>query len=162
MSLTIRTANLSDLDAVAEIEARCFPKSEAATRNIFKQRIITFPDSFLIAFEDGKPIGFINGCITNSFFISDEMFEDVNYHNPNGSYQAIFGLDVIPEKRRCGIAAMLMDKMIENSKKSGRTGLILTCKKELIHYYEKFGYKNLGVSKSVHGGAVWYDMILDF
>ena len=27
---------------------------------------------------------------------------------------------------------------------------------------EKFGYKNLGVSKSVHGGAVWYDMILDF
>ena len=67
MALTIRTATLSDLDIVTEIEAKCFPKSEAATRDIFKQRIITFPNSFLIAFEDDKPIGFINGCITNSF-----------------------------------------------------------------------------------------------
>ncbi len=162
MSLSIRTATLSDLDIVTEIEAKCFPKSEAATKEIFRQRIITFPNSFLIAFEDNNPIGFINGCITNSFFILDEMFENVNYHNPNGTYQAVFGLDVIPEKRRCGIAAFLMSTMIENSKKFGRTGMILTCKKELIHYYEKFGYKNLGVSKSVHGGAVWYDMILDF
>ena len=27
---------------------------------------------------------------------------------------------------------------------------------------KKFGYKNKGISKSVHGGAVWYDMILEF
>ena len=27
---------------------------------------------------------------------------------------------------------------------------------------KKFGYKNMGVSESVHGGAVWYDMILEF
>ena len=162
MELSIKTASLSDLESVTAVEAKCFPQSEAATKEIFRQRIITFPNSFLIAFDDKEPIGFINGCITNSFFIMDEMFEDVNYHNPNGSYQAIFGLDVIPEKRRCGIAAILMNAMIEKSKNDGRTGLILTCKKELIHYYEKFGYKNLGISKSVHGGAVWYDMILDF
>ena len=31
-----------------------------------------------------------------------------------------------------------------------------------LHDYEKFGYRNLGVSASVHGGAVWYDMILEF
>ena len=29
-------------------------------------------------------------------------------------------------------------------------------------FYEQFGYKSLGVSASVHGGAVWYDMILEF
>ena len=40
--------------------------------------------------------------------------------------------------------------------------MILTCKDRLIPYYEKFGYRNLGVSASVHGGAVWYDMILEF
>ena len=55
-----------------------------------------------------------------------------------------------------------MDHMIEDAKNKGRKGLILTCKDRLIHYYAKFGYKNMGVSESVHGGAVWYDMILEF
>ena len=34
---------------------------------------------------------------------------------------------------------------------------------EVVPYLiQKFGYKNMGVSESVHGGAVWYDMILEF
>ena len=90
------------------------------------------------------------------------MFEDSSLHNPNGAYQSIFGLDVIPEKRKNGIAAELMNHIIEDARKKGRKGLILTCKDRLIHNYEKFGYKNLGVSKSVNGGAVWYDMLLEF
>ena len=51
--------------------------------------------------------------------------------------------------------------MIEETKKRGKQGLILTCKDRLIGFYETFGYRNLGVSESVHGGAVWYDMILE-
>ena len=60
------------------------------------------------------------------------------------------------------MAAALMRHMIRESEKAGRKGLILTCKDKLLSYYSKFGYKNLGVSASVHGGAVWYDMILEF
>ena len=44
----------------------------------------------------------------------------------------------------------------------GCKGCILTCKEKLIGFYEKFGYVNLGISDSKHGGAVWYDMILEF
>ena len=51
---------------------------------------------------------------------------------------------------------------MKNAKQSGRKGLILTCKEGLIGFYEQFGYKNMGISASVHGGAVWYDMILEF
>ena len=83
-------------------------------------------------------------------------------HNPNGNYQAIFGLDVLPEYQRQGIAAQLMSHMIDASKSACRKGVILTCKDKLIHYYAKFGFKNKGVSKSQHGGATWYDMILEF
>lgn len=50
--------------------------------------------------------------------------------------------DVIPDYRCQGIAAALMDHMIEDAKNKGRKGLILTCKDRLIHYYAKFGYKN--------------------
>ena len=40
--------------------------------------------------------------------------------------------------------------------------MILTCKEALIHYYARFGFKNCGLSASVHGGAVWYDMRITF
>ncbi|CDC47824.1 acetyltransferases [Clostridium sp. CAG:58] len=100
--------------------------------------------------------------MTNETTIRDEMYEDSSLHDPKGAYQSIFGLDVLPEYRNCGIAALLMEHMIGDARAKGRRGLILTCKDRLIHYYEKFGYKNMGVSASVHGGAVWYDMLLEF
>ena len=52
-----------------------------------------------------------------------------------------------------------MESLIKLSKERGKKGIVLTCKEHLIHFYEKFGYKNMGKSNSVHGGAVWYDML---
>jgi len=162
MEIKIRKAAIEDLSSVAHVEAICFPEAEAASRESLEKRIKTFPESFLVAETDGKIIGFINGCVTNERVIYDKLFSDASLHNPNGDYQAVFGLDVLPEYQRQGIAAQLMNHMIKESKSAGRKGVILTCKDRLIHYYEKFGFKNKGVSKSQHGGAVWYDMILEF
>ena len=158
----IRKVKIEDLDAVTKAEAACFPAAEAAGREAFKARIDTFPDCFFVAEERKKIIGFINGGVTDESTICDEMFEDVSLHNPKGAYQSIFGLDVMPEYRRQGVAAKLMETMIEDARRRGRKGLILTCKDRLLHYYETFGYVNNGVSASVHGGAVWYDMTLTF
>lgn len=162
MDINIRRVSLEDLDLVSEVEASCFPEVEAATKSSLEQRINTFPESFFVAETDGKIIGFINGCITNEMTIYDELFCDATLHIPNGDYQAIFGLDVISDYRNQGIAAQLMNYMIEVSKLAGRKGIILTCKEKLINYYSKFGFKNKGVSKSEHGGSMWYDMILEF
>ena len=160
--ITIIQASPADLDAVTAVEAVCFPAAEAAGRQSFAHRLAAFPESFFLAVHNGQIIGFINGCVTNETTIRDEMYEDSSLHDPKGAYQSIFGLDVLPEYRNCGIAALLMEHMIGDARAKGRRGLILTCKDRLIHYYEKFGYKNMGVSASVHGGAVWYDMLLEF
>ena len=162
MDITIRQAFIEDLDSVTKVELICFPVAEAATRESLEQRINAFSKSFFVAEIDDKIIGFINGCIINGTVIYDELYENSALHVPDGDYQTIFGLDVIPDYRNIGVAAQLMTYMIEVSKLAGRKGLILTCKDKLIHYYEKFGYVNKGISKSVHGGAKWYDMILDF
>lgn len=163
MVYTIRNVKAEDLDQVTEVEALCFPAAEAATEESFRKRIDTFPESFLVAEnESGKIIGFINGCVTDERTIRDEMFEDSGLHRAAGMYQSIFGLDVIPEYRRQGVAADLMNHLIQTAKARGKKGMILTCKDRLIHYYEKFGYRSLGISGSVHGGAVWYDMLLEF
>ncbi|WP_041711358.1 GNAT family N-acetyltransferase [Clostridium pasteurianum] len=161
-NITIRQASIDDLHLVVKVEEICFPQTEAATRESLEQRINTFSTSFFVAEIDGKIIGFINGCVTNKTTIYDELYKDSSLHILDGNYQTIFGLDVIPEYRNQGIAAKLMYYMIKASKKAERKGVILACKEKLIHYYEKFGYVNKGISKSVHGGAEWYDMILEF
>ncbi|MEY8353097.1 GNAT family N-acetyltransferase [Lachnospiraceae bacterium 54-53] len=163
MDYCIRMVKKEDLDQVAEVEALCFPAEEAAGKEALRQRAECFPESFYVAeLSDGTIIGFINGCVTDGNTICDEMFEKPELHNPDGAYQSVFGLDVAEEWRGRGIAAALMERFMEEARSRGRKGMILTCKEGLIHYYEKFGYRNMGISGSVHGGATWYDMRLDF
>lgn len=155
-----REVRLEDLDRVVEIESICFPATEAATRESFKERIEAFPDSFLVAEVDGILIGFINGCATNSPVIYDELFHSTRHHISDGKNLSVFGLDVIPSYRRQGVARQLMNHFIQIAKNTDRKGVILTCKEQLVPYYESFGYINQGISKSTHGGAQWFDMIL--
>ena len=152
---------MNDIDAVTELERRCFPPEEAAEKDSFEKRLTVFPNHFWLLEDSGKLASMINGMTTDIPILRDEMFEDVSFHNGTGNYQSIFGLDVIPEYQHHGLASRLMRHMIEETKKRGKQGLILTCKDRLIGFYETFGYRNLGVSESVHGGAVWYDMILE-
>ena len=136
--------------------------SEAASNEAIQKRLETFGDCFFVAeMPHGEVIGFINGCVTDRTTICAEMFADVTYHSPEGAYQSVFGLDVLPQYQRRGIAADLMEHLIADAWKRGKKGMILTCKERLIPYYERFGYRNLGKSQSVHGGAIWYDMLLE-
>lgn len=160
--MEIRKAAMKDLKAITAVEAACFPPAEAASRRNFKKRLKVYPDHFWLLEEDGKLISFINGMVTNESTISDIMFEDASLHDEDGDWQAIFGVNTIPEYRQRGLAAKVMQAVIEDAKKAGRKGCILTCKDKMLHYYEKFGFKNCGISQSVHGGAIWYDMRLEF
>lgn len=80
MTYTIRPVRPSDLAAVTEVEAICFPAAEAATGESFKARIAAFPECFFVAESEGKIIGFINGCATDSKTICDEMYENSACH----------------------------------------------------------------------------------
>lgn len=163
MDIEIRQASIDDLDAVTAVELACFPAAEAAGRESMQRRLELFGPSFMVAVdkESQNVIGLINGTVSNADVISDDMYEEIKY-DVRADYQMIFGLDVLPEYRCRGIAEMLMNAMIKLAWEEGRRGLVLTCKEALIAYYEKFGFVNKGVSKSVHGGAQWYDMVLVF
>ena len=162
MEWNFRTAQLSDLDRVTEIEYICFPAEQAATRAAFEQRIKTFPSHFILLEHEGTPIGFVNGAVLDARYIEDEMYEHTDSHNEQGAYQSVYGLDVLPEYRGRGLAHKLMAQLIDQAKKEGRRGMTLTCLDEKIGFYETMGFKNEGVSDSSHGGVVWNNMILEF
>ena len=71
MEYIIRMARPEDAAAAAAIEAACFPAAEACGLKEFERRIATFPDSFWIAEADGRPIGFVNGCVTDQPLLPD-------------------------------------------------------------------------------------------
>ena len=159
----IRNATMQDLEALTAVEAACFPAAEAATRADFAARLAVYPNHFwLLEDEAGRLISFINGMVTDEPNLRDEMYENAALHRENGAWQMIFGVNTLPEYRRRGLAGLLLREAERDARAAGRKGCILTCKDRLIHYYEGFGYRDQGVSASVHGGAVWYDMTLRF
>jgi len=159
MMYKIRQVTPSDLEGVTALEAACFSPAEAAPKETFAYRIGAFPERFFVAEKEGEIIGMINGCASSQGTITDDLFEPRG-HEPNGKNQMIFGLAVLPKYQRQGIGAKLMEHMIAFCKETGMEKVVLTCKQEKINYYCKFGFENIGLSASVHGGSVWYDMIL--
>ena len=161
--MEITTATMADLDALAAIEAACFPAAEAATREELAARLSTSGDHFCIArAEDGTAIGFIDGMVTDEKDLLDELYADASRHDENGAWQMIFGLNTLPDWRCRGVAAQLIGAMCAAARAQGRRGVVLTCKERLLPYYGKFGFVDEGVSDSTHGGVVWHQMRLTF
>ncbi len=160
--MEIRKAAMADLDAVSAVEAACFPAAEAATREEFRERLAAYGGHFLLLFEGERLVGFIDGMTTDERDLADAMYEDASLHKEDGAWQMIFGLNTVPDRRREGLAARLMEAFIEEARQEGRLGVVLTCKARLIHYYAKFGFVDEGVSRSEHGGVVWHQMRLTF
>ena len=161
--MIIRTANMEDLDAVASVEALCFPPAEAATKEAFAQRLQYYADHFWLIFDGDRLVSFVDGFVTDQEDLEDEMYERASMHDENGAWQMIFGVNTIPDCRRKGYAGLLIQRAIDDARKQGRKGLVLTCKPKLVSYYGRFGFVDEGVSeKSVHGNAVWHQMRLTF
>ena len=161
--MNIRYATMADLDDIASVESECFPVLEAATKEEFEQRIKYYVYHFWLMFDDDKLIAFVDGFVTDEADLTDEMYENASMHDENGAWQMIFGVNTLPDYRRCGCAKELIKKAILDARKQNRKGLVLTCKESLVPYYSKFGFVDEGITdKSTHGNVLWHQMRLDF
>lgn len=162
MKFVVRQAMVDDIAKIAYVEEKCFPPAEAATIKSFFERFMAFPECFFVAEADGKVVGHINGCVTDAPTLPDALYHNATLHIPDGPWQTVFGIAVLPEYQHQGIAKALMGKFKEETKKRGKEGIILTCKDEKIGFYENLGFSFKEVSSSSHGGARWNEMILKF
>lgn len=160
--MEIRTGTMEDLNAIAQVEALCFPPAEAASKESFRRRLEVYPSHFWLLWEGETLVGFVNGMVTDEPDLRDEMFDDASLHNRAGSWQMIFGVATRPDYQRQGCAARLLRRAIRDAGHQGRAGLVLTCKDYRIPYYAQFGFEDEGVCGSSHGGAVWHQMRLTF
>lgn len=157
--LIIRNVKMEDLPEIAIIESLCFLVDEAASKDTFAERIQIISDSFFVAEMDGVIVGFVNGPVIETPYITDELFREVKANPLTGGHQSVLGIAVTPHFQTRGVAAALLAHIEEAARAKNRISITLTCKEDLIGFYDKYGYANMGISKSEHGGVTWYNMV---
>ena len=159
----LRRGSAGDLEAVAALEALCFPPEEAADRETLAGRLAVYPEHFLLLREDGELVAFLDGFCTPEPDLRDEMYADPSLHREDGAWQMIFGVAARPDRRGRGYATRLLEHLIRDTREAGRLGLVLTCKKPLRSFYARLGFRDEGVTEeSIHGGVRWHQMRLRF
>mgnify|MGYP000585628966 FL=1 len=161
--MDVRHATKHDISAISEVEAKCFPPSEAASKKAFTGRIENYGNHFWLMYENDKLIAFVDGFVTDESDLTDEMFANAAMHNENGAWQMIFGVNTLPEYRNNGYASELLRRAVDEAREQGRKGVVLTCKDKLLPFYARLGFVDEGVTdKSTHGNAVWHQMRIIF
>src|SRR3954452_15819382 len=135
--VSFRSVQASDLEQLILIENEGFSIEEAATKEAFIERIQLIPDTFIVAEKEGEILGYMNGPIIYQPYITDDLFEKIKENPKRGGYQSILGLAVSERARNQGIAKILIEKMEELVEENERLGITLTCKQELVSFYEK-------------------------
>ena len=161
--MDIRYATLADLDAVAAVEAECFPAAEAATKAEFAERIQAYGSHFWLLFESGTLIAFVDGFVTNEPDLTDEMYAQLPCTTARSLADDLWGQHpaCLPWARIRQLPAPPRPSPMPGAQ--GRRGLVLTCKPELLAFYAALGFQDEGVtSKSTHGNVVWHQMRLTF
>ncbi|TWT01979.1 GNAT family N-acetyltransferase [Planomicrobium sp. CPCC 101079] len=157
--MSLRNVQSTDLEQLMTIESEGFSREEAATIEAFAERIKLIPDTFIVAEKNGEILGYINGPIINQPYITDDLFGKIKENPKRGGYQSVLGIAVSKKARNQGIAKTLVVKMEELAEENEREGITLTCKKDLVSFYENLGFVNHGLSDSKHGGVSWYNMV---
>ncbi len=142
MKLRVKSASVTDLQRLYEIEKECF-SSEA-----FSMEQLAFllenPSSIsLIALADNEIVGFIIGIVYKGL-----KTENVGH---------VFTLDVAEKYRRKGIALRLLKELEKKFKEKNVKESILEVKLDneaAKKLYKKFGYKEILCLKDYYGKGV--------
>ncbi|MGT2771661.1 GNAT family N-acetyltransferase [Streptococcus marimammalium] len=154
----IRKVEITDLDAISQIEMDNFGEGIATSKEAIRERIQLIADSFLIAEIDGQLAGYIEGPVIDSMDLSDDLFQAVSSNPISGGIQAITSLSIVKNYQKQGIGTLLLASFKDIVVKNQRDGILLTCKEELIPYYEMNGFRIEGISQSQLGGEKWHKM----
>lgn len=159
--LNFRHPTPLDLDRCYEIETTSYAGDEAATKEKILKRIEIYPQGFLLLENEREIIGFINSGATDNIQLSDEAFKELIGHDSAGKTIVIMSVVTHLNYQRQGMASRLMKRFISDMKELGKHKIFLICQTELIPMYASYGFVNLGVSDSEHGGLSWHEMGLE-
>lgn len=155
--IELRLIAEDELDSAIKLEQRCYTPEAAATPHGFQFRYEHYRPFFWSAWLGTELIGITNGIRTSQSACGDEM-KGGQADSLNGNNFCVLTVAVDSAHRGQGIGALLLKKLIQQCGASGIQRIILMCEQHLISFYEAEQFELRGISASVHGGIVWYEM----
>lgn len=105
MNLVYQPALISELPAIIKIERSGFSPAEAATKAAMRQRIQSYPETFLTAHnQDHQLVGYVVGPASTDRYINDDLFADAQPNDPNAplsNNSQLGSPSGLPTSRRC-------------------------------------------------------------
>lgn len=151
----------SDLELIIYLEFSCFKKpsghkSVGDARGLIKSFLWHQDYSLVVAYDAKDPVGFsIYGPHTSlseeDIFRSAALQNDMGYEEDSSSVNVIA---VLPEYRKKGIGALLLQKIIDDSRRKDTPQLYATCWKgklgESYYLFKKLGFKELVTEEGLY------------
>ncbi|KAI8079982.1 acyl-CoA N-acyltransferase [Halteromyces radiatus] len=176
-SLTFSAATLDDLDILIDLETRSYAPDEAASPENLKRRILAAQQTnhpellFMVARRQENPeeqkdvttsltiVGFICCTVATSDLVTEESMSD---NQPEGQTVCLHSVCVSPDTRHQGIATALLTRWVGLHRQiRAYKRLALLSRPHLVALYSSVGFKEIGISKVVHGPEPWVDCVLD-
>ena len=157
--IKVTNVTMADLPAVVAIERAGFSPAEAGTPAAFRDRIAKLGDTFLVAKDGSRIVGFIVGPATGDEFVTDEMYERTPSSLPSGGHQLVLSIAVAPGCRGQGVGSQLLAALEKVARARQRTTISLDSLARNVPFYLANGFEQVGVSDSSHAEETWYHLV---
>jgi ribosomal-protein-alanine N-acetyltransferase len=114
-----RNAHIADISSIMKIEHASFPESICEDKNVFIERIRTFPDGFRVMECDGEIIGYISSELWEKANVySKELFtlghSIKNRHKHYGREIYVSSMGLNPEYRSLGLGKTMFNEFVNH------------------------------------------------
>lgn len=114
--ILIRNATINDVEDIMDIEHESFHETVYEDMPVFLDRILTFPDGFLVLEVNGNVCGYISSEIWNYSEETHKDMFDLNHsiskvHTSTGSELYISSIGILKKYRRKGYGKLLFSEL---------------------------------------------------
>ncbi|MEK7523824.1 MAG: GNAT family N-acetyltransferase [Patescibacteria group bacterium] len=130
---------LADLDDLKRIDDLAFPQ-DAEGREIYEDRIKTFPAGCYKITLEGKMVGFLSSELWSEYHPTILNRKASLFHDPVGKIVFVSALGIMPGYQGKGLGSRLLKMFIQKMKNDNRTSIYLRSANKARPFYEKHGF----------------------
>lgn len=160
LNVVLRPIHASELEAAYQLELACYIPEAAAALEAFRFRQLHFPGYFWSAWSEERLIGIACAIRTTESACEEDEVKGAHEARENGMNVCVLSVAVDPDFRLQGVGDSLVNALIKQAAADRLESIFLMCEAPLIHFYEKHGFRYIGISSSKHGGIEWHEMKL--
>lgn len=153
----IRLAKPTDAPDIAQLEKACFSADEAIDLVALTKRLSIQPFATWVFEQEGQVIACITGLYDEHEVWKDSRYFSAQPANPQGSHLFLLGVETHPDYQHQGLMNQLFERMLSDTQE--KKAIHLTCHRHLVPYYQRYGFKEKGVSPSKLGEGEWLDLV---